>query len=476
MSRLAVNRQTDVTLAPASDAELLDSFVTNRDETAFRELVVRHGPLVLAVCRRTLDDEHTAEDAFQATFLALALNAATIRRRGTLASWLYSVAFRTANRVRKKHRRRREQPLDEMNAIADDTLAEVALEHRRRLLDEELDRLPAAYREPLVLHYLLGKSRRDVAKELGLSVVVVKGRLQRGRQALRMRLALRGVGLSVALAAVESSFTGAQAAASPALVSSTVAVGMTGSVGSGFVNGSLEQIANITGREMFPMNAFVVTTALLCLLFSFAGNADRPRETSRQVEPLVAASHVEADANEDETTGIGDIAFVSFAAAGDGNQSATSVKYHDDKPDGRKSLGGSGEMIRFTLPTGKEKVRGVRVHGSRYGYPQPPKEDVLIYVMDEDMNEVLLTETAPYSRFKRGDAKWVALTFKKPVELPKTFWVVLDFKAGRTKGVYVSYDTSSEGKYSKIGLPGKEASDVKFGGDWMIELLLERDK
>jgi hypothetical protein len=36
----------------------------------------------------------------------------------------------------------------------------------------------------------------------------------------------------------------------------------------------------------------------------------------------------------------------------------------------------------------------------------------------------------------------------------------------------VSYDTSTEGKHSKIGLPGQEAADVDFGGDWMIQVEL----
>src|SRR5947209_6604584 len=53
-----------------SDAELLDRFVTRRDEAAFEVLVWRHGPLVLNVCRRVLRHHHDAEDAFQATFLA----------------------------------------------------------------------------------------------------------------------------------------------------------------------------------------------------------------------------------------------------------------------------------------------------------------------------------------------------------------------------------------------------------------------
>src|ERR1035437_3829588 len=136
--------------------------------------------------------------------------------------------------------------------------------------------------------------------------------------------------------------------------------------------------------------------------------------------------------------------------------------YGDGKPDGKKSLGGSGEMMKFTLPTGKEKVKGIKIHGSRYGYPKPPDEDFSVYLLGENMTNIVHTEKAPYKLFERGENKWVEVKFKKPVEAPATFWVALDFNAQQTKGVYVSYDTSTGGQYSKMGLPSTEAKDVSF--------------
>jgi hypothetical protein len=66
--------------AGVPDGRLLADFVQRRDEAAFTELVRRHGPMVLAVCRSILANAHVAEDAFQATFLLLARKAATIRK------------------------------------------------------------------------------------------------------------------------------------------------------------------------------------------------------------------------------------------------------------------------------------------------------------------------------------------------------------------------------------------------------------
>ena len=60
----------------------------------------------------------------------------------------------------------------------------------------------------------------------------------------------------------------------------------------------------------------------------------------------------------------------------------------------------------------------------------------------------------------------------EPVTVPTTFWIVLDFRAHRTKGVYVSYDSSTNGENSKVGLPGLKPRPVDFEGDWMVRAML----
>ena len=82
-----------------TDEQLLTRFAAGRDGEAFAALVHRHGPLVLAACRRSLGNSPDAEDVFQATFMLLARKAATLARPGALGPWLYGVACRTAARV-----------------------------------------------------------------------------------------------------------------------------------------------------------------------------------------------------------------------------------------------------------------------------------------------------------------------------------------------------------------------------------------
>ncbi len=104
-----------------SDEELIERFLhSGRDqaEAAFRLLVVRHGPMVLGVCRHVLNQHQDAEDAFQATFIALARKAGSIKDRRVLARWLYEVAYRIAVRAKTSavRKRMRERQGAEMSA------------------------------------------------------------------------------------------------------------------------------------------------------------------------------------------------------------------------------------------------------------------------------------------------------------------------------------------------------------------------
>src|SRR5690349_5839666 len=126
--------------APA-DGPLVERFVGARDEAAFAELVRRHGPMVLGVCRRLLRHGPDAEDAFQATFLVLARRAGSIRRQASVGSWLYGVARRVALKARAEGARRRLHEPRAPAAVAPDPAAEAVRLELRPLLDEELARL-----------------------------------------------------------------------------------------------------------------------------------------------------------------------------------------------------------------------------------------------------------------------------------------------------------------------------------------------
>ena len=184
-----------------TDEQLLDWFLNRDDgsaEEAFRAIVLRHGPMVLGVCRHILNQHQDAEDAFQATFLVLARKGGSIRDRRVLARWLYEVAYRIAMRARTNGVRRRthERQGGEMAAtVTNDNHGWVEL---RPVLHEEVNRLPEKYRLPVILCYLEGKTNEEVAEQLKWPVGTVKGRLSRARDLLRSRLSRRGLALSAA--------------------------------------------------------------------------------------------------------------------------------------------------------------------------------------------------------------------------------------------------------------------------------------
>ena len=183
------------------DRQLLDEFVRDQDAGAFRSLVARHGAAVQRVCRGVLRDLHEAEDAFQATFLVLVRKAPAIRDPEALGAWLRGVAYRVAVRARRRAARRRaiERTQAETCGREPGLIPAEATADLRRVVREELERLPDSYRQPIALCYLDGLTHQEAARRLDWPVGTVKVRLVRARRLLRERLDRRGVGLGVVL-------------------------------------------------------------------------------------------------------------------------------------------------------------------------------------------------------------------------------------------------------------------------------------
>ncbi len=195
---------TSGTLTGLSDAQLLGRFADARGrdamaEAAFRELVNRHGPMVLGVCRQILGNRHDVEDTFQSTFLVLVRKARSIRVGESLAPWLCGVAYRTAQRARAVAARYHQANVDQIEGSATSPADAAYHFDLRPLLHDELNRLPAKFRDPIVLCHLEGKSHEEAARLLCWPVGTVSSRLSRGRQLLRSRLERRGLAVSPAM-------------------------------------------------------------------------------------------------------------------------------------------------------------------------------------------------------------------------------------------------------------------------------------
>jgi RNA polymerase sigma factor (sigma-70 family) len=179
------------------DPVLLQRFLARREEAAFEALVRRHGPMVLALCRRLLHQDQDAEDAFQATFLVLARKASSISRREALGSWLYGVATRIASKLRSTAARHPTEPLADVPRETD--ADDIGWRELSGMLDEELARLSESLRAPLILCFLEGRTQDEAARQLGWSKSTLRRRLESGRVRLRASLGRRGLTLSAAL-------------------------------------------------------------------------------------------------------------------------------------------------------------------------------------------------------------------------------------------------------------------------------------
>jgi len=262
-----------------ADRELLERFTGRGDEAAFATLVARHGPMVLAVSRGVLRCPHDAEDAFQATFLILARKAGTLRPDGSLGAWLHRVAQRVAVLAGTEAARRRAVEARAVVPEAEEPPAGGPWDDAVPLLHEELARLPEKYRGPIVLCDLESLTRDQAARQLGWPPGTVAGRLARGRDLLRARLARRSVAPAAILISLEA------AGAAVASVPSSWSVAASGAASGVTVAKSVETLFKEAMRAMIlskmrriALGSLTIGLGLSALAAALAWAGDREPE------------------------------------------------------------------------------------------------------------------------------------------------------------------------------------------------------
>ena len=167
---------------------------------AFEELAHRYGGVMLAVARRILRDENDARDALQDGYLSAIRGIDRFRGDGSLRGWLHRIVANAALMKLRKRRRHPEESIDELlPSFSPDGHRidpgppwrpdeELEGEELRRSVRDCMKRLPAGYREVLVLRDVEEFDTAETAALLEVTHAAVKVRLHRARQALRTLL------------------------------------------------------------------------------------------------------------------------------------------------------------------------------------------------------------------------------------------------------------------------------------------------
>jgi RNA polymerase sigma factor (sigma-70 family) len=177
------------------DTELLRRFAEEGAQEAFAELVRGKVNLVYAAAlRQTGGDAHLAEDVAQAVFLALARDAARLKKHAVLAGWLFTTTRFVASKAVRTQRRRqqREQEAHAMKLLSNEGNAP-QWETLRPVIDEALGELKTEDRDALVLRFFEGRSLAEVGEAIGLAENSARMRVERALEKLRGRLARRGI-------------------------------------------------------------------------------------------------------------------------------------------------------------------------------------------------------------------------------------------------------------------------------------------
>jgi RNA polymerase sigma-70 factor (ECF subfamily) len=435
-----------------TDGQLLERFLSAREEAAFEILVRRHGPMVLGVCRRVLSNAHDADDAFQAAFLVLIRKGPSLLSRQTLGNWLYGVAYHTALKARAASWKRRVKERQAAAMARPEPQPDGTGHDLIPILDQELDRLVDKYREAVVLCELEGKTREEAARQLGVPVGTLSGRLTIARRMLARRLTRRGVTLSSA--ALASILTpGVASACVPAgLLCTTVKCAAATAAGQGAVVGIVSgQVASLTQGmlKFLLLRKLKLTTAVLLAvtvlgggagIFAYHAGADSSRA------PLPESSGLPRSAN-----GIDAVPRITEIPTDEPNEEPPKV---DEKPEtkpsdkerlqggwipvkavanGRATGPDDKKIRRTTLLFEGEKVTLADMKGSYTLDPdQTPKQlDMVLTIKDQK-------ETVQAIYEFDGDRLLVSWIYRR--ERPP------DFETGKSEGVFIIYERKQKTK------------------------------
>ena len=153
---------------------------------------------------------------------------------------------------------------------------------------------------------------------------------------------------------------------------------------------------------------------------------------------------------------------------------AVRLSHVGDASEDKRSLGGSGHAVAFDRPEKARAIAAIQIYASRYGMPDPPKEDFHVWLLDKD-RKAIHDYRFPYAKIARGRMRWYTLASPSR-EAPQRFYVALSFNPEQTKGIYLGLDKNVKESHSYVGLPEDGYQPVGETADWMVRVYLTRGR
>ena len=160
------------------------------DQTAFEQLVVRHQDLVFSLAFKLTGNKEMANDVAQEAFIRAWKAIDKFRGDSNFGTWIYRITVNSAWTLRKKAKKHNTLNID-------DTYEPVIIDEKRdpelvainsdlsSTLINALDKIPLDQRIIVELKNIEGRSHKEIADFLGISVTAAKVRLHRAHQRLR---------------------------------------------------------------------------------------------------------------------------------------------------------------------------------------------------------------------------------------------------------------------------------------------------
>ena len=163
------------------------------DKAAFEQLVIRHQDLVFSLAYKLTGNREMANDVAQEAFIRAWKAIEKFRGDSTFSTWIYRITVNTAWTLRKKAKKHNTLNID-------DTYEPIMIDEKKdpelvainsdlsSVLINALDKIPIEQRIIVELKNIEGRSHKEIADYLDISVTAAKVRLHRAHQKLRQIL------------------------------------------------------------------------------------------------------------------------------------------------------------------------------------------------------------------------------------------------------------------------------------------------